>query len=48
MYKRQVFDGQYVTGDVDAAYLERIERARNDLAKAKNQAVSAIIDLHNN
>ena len=43
-----VFDGQYVTGDVDAAYLERIERARNDLAKAKNQAVSAIIDLHNN
>ncbi len=43
-----VFDGQYVTGDVDAAYLERIEAARNDSAKNKQGAASAIIDLHNN
>ncbi|MDF2489501.1 MAG: amidophosphoribosyltransferase, partial [Pseudomonas sp.] len=43
-----VFDGQYVTGDIDEAYLDRIEQARNDVAKVKNQAVSAIIDLYNN
>ena len=42
-----VFNGQYVTGDVDAAYLARIEQARNDATKAKNNAVSAIIDLYN-
>ncbi len=28
-----VFDGRYVTGDVDQAYLDMIERARNDRAK---------------
>ncbi|MNG94970.1 Amidophosphoribosyltransferase [compost metagenome] len=43
-----VFNGEYVTGDIDEAYLDRIEQARNDLAKVKNQAVSAIIDLYNN
>jgi amidophosphoribosyltransferase len=43
-----VFDGKYVTGDVDAAYLDKIEQARNDASKVKSQAVSAIIDLYNN
>ncbi|MCQ4346711.1 amidophosphoribosyltransferase [Pseudomonas stutzeri] len=43
-----VFDGNYVTGDVNEAYLDRIEQARNDLAKANNGAPGAIIDLHNN
>ncbi|MNU09824.1 Amidophosphoribosyltransferase [compost metagenome] len=43
-----VFDGQYVTGDVDEHYLNKIEQARNDASKAKAQAVSAIIDLYNN
>lgn len=42
-----VFDGEYVTGDVNEAYLNRIEQARNDATKAKSQAVSAIIDLYN-
>ncbi|MFC3607106.1 amidophosphoribosyltransferase [Stutzerimonas tarimensis] len=42
-----VFDGKYVTGDIDEAYLDRIERARNDASKAKTNAVSAIIDLYN-
>ncbi|MCY1420023.1 Amidophosphoribosyltransferase [compost metagenome] len=42
-----VFDGQYVTGDVDEAYLNKIEQARNDATKAKGHAVSAIIDLYN-
>jgi len=43
-----VFDGKYVTGDVDEAYLNKIEQARNDSSKIKTQAVSAIIDLYNN
>ena len=43
-----VFDGNYVTGDVNEAYLNRIEQARNDLAKAAHGAPGAIIDLHNN
>ena len=42
-----MFDGEYITGDVDAAYLNRIEQARNDAAKVKHKAVSAIIDLYN-
>jgi amidophosphoribosyltransferase len=41
-----VFDGQYVTGDVNEHYLNKIEQARNDAAKAGGPAVSAIIDLH--
>jgi amidophosphoribosyltransferase len=43
-----VFDGKYVTGDIDALYLQKIEQARNDASKVKTQAVSAIIDLYNN
>ncbi|MCF5559232.1 amidophosphoribosyltransferase, partial [Pseudomonas syringae] len=43
-----VFDGKYVTGDIDEHYLNRIEHARNDASKVKTQAVSAIIDLYNN
>jgi amidophosphoribosyltransferase len=43
-----VFDGKYVTGDVDEAYLQRIDQARNDLTKSKQSAVNAIIDLYNN
>ncbi|MCY1370527.1 Amidophosphoribosyltransferase [compost metagenome] len=43
-----VFDGNYVTGDVNEAYLDKIEQARNDASKVKAQAVSAIIDLYNN
>ncbi|NQD80352.1 amidophosphoribosyltransferase, partial [Pseudomonas sp. CrR14] len=43
-----VFDGQYVTGDIDEAYLNRIDLARNDGSKTSQQAVSEIIDLYNN
>ena len=48
-FDTSVFDGHYVTGDVDAAYLERIEQARNDSAKNRLTApANAVIDLHNN
>ncbi len=44
-----VFDGQYVTGDIDQAYLERIEALRSDKNKSASGKASdnAIIDLHN-
>ena len=43
-----VFDGKYVTGDVDEAYLQRIDQARNDVTKSQQGKVNAIIDLFNN
>ncbi|MEM8782624.1 MAG: amidophosphoribosyltransferase [Planctomycetota bacterium] len=33
-FECSVFDGRYVTGDVDAAYLEGLDASRNDAAKA--------------
>lgn len=43
-----VFNGEYVTGDVNEAYLGKIEQARNDAAKVRSEISSEIIDLHNN
>lgn len=43
-----VFDGHYVTGDVNAEYLNHIEEERNDKMLAKKKAETAIIELHNN
>lgn len=46
-----VFNGEYVTGDIDDAYLERLEASRNDSAKKRKggdtQAEGTIVDLHN-
>lgn len=46
-----VFDGDYVTGDIDHAYLQRLEAQRSDDNQAKNNAGQSedngIIDLYN-
>ncbi|MDX1452990.1 MAG: amidophosphoribosyltransferase [Oleiphilaceae bacterium] len=45
-----VFDGEYLTGDIDQSYLDRLEQARNDASKRKqNRDLSsdANIDLYN-
>ena len=46
-----VFDGDYITGDVDRAYLDRLEQQRNDDNQARTNAGqnedNAIIDLYN-
>ena len=43
-----VFDGEYVTGDVDEAYLARLLELRNDESKKKTNTVENVnIDLHN-
>lgn len=48
-FECSVFNGNYVTGDVDAAYLTRLESKRNDSARAIPSADddSGLIDLHN-
>ncbi len=40
-FECSVFDGQYVTGDVDQTYLTRLHEARNDAAKTQ---VTEIVD----
>ncbi len=47
-----VFDGNYVTGDVDRNYLDRLANARNDDNKARSQSEvddtgGSIVGLHN-
>jgi amidophosphoribosyltransferase len=46
-----VFDGNYITGDVDAAYLDKLEAARNDEQRFSGGSVDSsdngIIDLYN-
>lgn len=43
-----VFDGHYVTGDIDASYLQHIENERNELSKNARRGANAVIELHNN
>ena len=40
-YECSVFNGEYVTGDVDEIYLKRLENSRNDTAKAKKASKKA-------
>jgi len=43
-----VFDGSYVTGDIDQAYLDALETLRNDDNKTKAMvSESSMVDLHN-
>jgi len=46
-----VFNGEYITGDVDQNYLDRLESLRNDEAQSQKraalQADGAVVGLHN-
>ena len=46
-FDASVFTGEYITGDVNKAYLDAIANARNDKAKAKNAAQSGNLEIHN-
>lgn len=50
-FECSVFDGNYITGDVDQGYLDRVEALRNDDAKQKRLRAAAeegaVIGLHN-
>ena len=52
-FECSVFDGNYITGDVDTAYLDRIDQLRNDAAKQKADPSAEpkkgeVIGIHNN
>ncbi|MCW9000773.1 MAG: amidophosphoribosyltransferase, partial [Kangiellaceae bacterium] len=46
-FDTSVFDGKYITGDIDEAYLEALDNKRNDAAK-KNGGVEKIEDESDN
>ena len=41
------FNGEYVTGDIDDDYLNRLEQARNDSAKKNQMKNDEILEIHN-
>jgi len=42
------FDGEYITGDIDEAYLQHIDDLRNDSNKDSQNKSNAVIEIHNN
>jgi amidophosphoribosyltransferase len=46
-FDTSIFDGQYITGNIDDAYLKRIEALRNDSAKVQDPNNAEVIELHN-
>ena len=49
-FECSVFTGEYVTGDVDASYLEHIHSQRNDQAKSERELAGSeavVVGLHN-
>lgn len=46
-FDTSIFDGQYVTGNINDAYLNRIEALRNDSAKEQDPNNAEVIELHN-
>ena len=47
-FDTSVFNGEYVTGDIDAPYLEHLEKMRNDKARSKLNSDNEVMELHNN
>ncbi|MCE9686849.1 MULTISPECIES: amidophosphoribosyltransferase [Shewanella] len=47
-FETSVFDGNYITNDVDQAYLDHLTQLRNDDAKAnRNKDIGTNLELHN-
>ncbi|MBB3229615.1 amidophosphoribosyltransferase [Halomonas stenophila] len=42
-----VFDGRYITGDIDDSYLADLEASRSDAAKEQNTGDHALVGMHN-
>jgi amidophosphoribosyltransferase len=47
-FDTSVFNGEYVTGDIDAAYLMHIESLRNDASRMTDDADNEVMEIHNN
>jgi amidophosphoribosyltransferase len=47
-FETSVFNGEYVTGDISQDYLDQLDAARNDTAKAQRDgSEDANLELHN-
>ena len=47
-FDTSVFNGEYVTGDVDQDYLDRIEALRNDTSRETEDEDHEVMEIHNN
>jgi len=47
-FDTSVFNGVYVTGDIDETYLKHIESLRNDASRGGDDADNEVIEIHNN
>lgn len=47
-FETSVFDGQYITNDIDQGYLEKLDALRNNATKeTSDKNADSIIDMHN-
>lgn len=46
-FEASVFNGSYITGDVNQGYLDRLDAARNDTARHGEQQDETNLELHN-
>lgn len=46
-FETSVFNGHYVTGDVSQSYLDRLDAARNDTARAEDSQQETNLEVHN-
>jgi amidophosphoribosyltransferase len=47
-FDASVFNGQYVTGDVNTQYLDQLQQQRSDTAKqARRESDEEVIEMHN-
>lgn len=47
-FETSVFNGEYITGDINQSYLDRLDAARNDVARhGSDQSEDANLELHN-
>ena len=46
-FDTSIFDGEYIAGDIDENYLDRIEGLRNDSAKVINLNDAEVMEIHN-
>ena len=47
-FDTSVFDGEYVTGDIDQDYLKHIEHLRNDSVRDESDKDNEVVDIYNN
>lgn len=47
-FDTSVFNGEYITGDIDEKYLQHIESLRNDASRKAHDADNEVIEIRNN